>query len=621
VHSIEEVIDIIRESNYFDAWSEVLLGESISQEWHYLLKHKDSDVLYDTLGEKLHSSNIPYVIVSEYVDEFFRYYRDTSANNHKIKNKIAQAFLSKKLQYDSELIEREIAKKLSTTLESKRELINAHLRWMQNFISTIINEPKLFELDPTKCFVGKWIQQEDTDKLDPKIDELHKNIHSMTQSAIRMYNREDYAYFLLLYMDVLMSSYQIRDIIMNIYFSRRISSIYEDPLSKNGNYFQLRYDIQHQTQINTILILNIKEFNKINLLYGHDVGDQVIKDVSDSILECDDLIKIYRIYGDEFAILLPSFKKENILNVLKKRLELQEFCVNEDKITLSFYGSIASASPDVLEKCEYGLMVSKANYGEITDVDAISDGALKKYTDHITVAQELRLAFMDDRIIPYFQPIFDLKTAKITKYEVLMRVQDIHGNILSPATFLDVLQEMYIYPEVTKLIIKKTFELFEKSDLEFSINLSFADIINLDTEAFIIAIIKKYPQVATRCTFELLENEAIHNHAEVCEFFDLLHSNGVKIALDDFGTGYSNYETIFKFDIDYIKIDGSLTESILTNERSKVLMESIITVAKKLDAKLIVEFVSSKELYDTISEMDIDYIQGYYIGEPKGNLI
>ena len=85
-----------------------------------------------------------------------------------------------------------------------------------------------------------------------------------------------------------------------------------------------------------------------------------------------------------------------------------------------------------------------------------------------------------------------------------------------------------------------------------------------------------------------------------------MHTYGVKIALDDFGVGYSNYDIIFKFDIDYIKIDGSLTESILTSSKSLVLVESIITVAKKLDAKLIVEFVSSKEIYEVVSKLDID---------------
>jgi EAL domain-containing protein (putative c-di-GMP-specific phosphodiesterase class I) len=180
---------------------------------------------------------------------------------------------------------------------------------------------------------------------------------------------------------------------------------------------------------------------------------------------------------------------------------------------------------------------------------------------------------------------------------------------------------MYIYPEVTKLMIKKTFEIFKDNDLEFSINLSFADIIDIDTEGFIIAMLKRYPETAKRCTFELLENEAIHNHEEVCEFFALLHTYGVNIALDDFGVGYSNYDTIFKFDLDYIKIDGSLIESISTSDKSLVLVESIITVAKKLDAKLIVEFVSSKEIFDIVSSLEIDYLQGYYIGMPAEKLL
>ncbi|MCD6190952.1 MAG: EAL domain-containing protein [Sulfurimonas sp.] len=560
------------------------------------------------------------MIVSEYIDEFFRY----CVVNHDfyaIKNKIARAYLNNKLKDDNDLIKQELNKKLSITLEPKRDLINAHLKWMQKFIINIIGEPISLELDSAKCFVGKWILEEGVENLPLKIDELHKNLHSMTSSAIRMHKREDYAYFLLLYLDILMSSYQIRDLIMNLYFSRRITTIYQDPLVQCGNYFQLRHDIEHQDVQQSLLILNIKEFSKINLLYGRDTGDKVIKEVFEFLLECKDIVNVYRIYGDEFAILLPVRKKERVIKNLKLTLEKKEFTIKEDIITLSFYGSISTTSNNALEKCEYGLMVSKSKYGEIINVDTISDDILKIYADNITIAQELRLAFMDNRIIPFFQPICELKTGKITKYEVLMRVEDIHSNILTPDQFLDVLQEMYIYPEVTKSIIKKSFEIFVNNELEFSINLSFADIINLDTEAFIIAILKQYPDVASRCTFELLENEAIHNHQEVSKFFNLLHSYGVKIALDDFGVGYSNYETIFKFDIDYIKIDGSLTESILTSSRSRVLMESIITVSKKLDAKLIVEFVSSQELFDEISKMDVDYIQGYHIGKPKAKLL
>ncbi len=616
MQEIEDAIVIIKDSNYFDAWNSVFFGVNVVEEWKYLLDNPDSTDVYEALGEKLHINNVPYVIVSEYISEFFRYY-NKSCNYHKIKNNIAKAYLNKKLKYDCDLLTEEISKKIPVSLNSKKDLINAHLIWMQSFISTITGTPRFFELNPKKCFVGKWIVQENAQNLHPKIKELHINLHAMAQSAIRMHKRNDYAYFLLLYMDILMSSYQIRDIIMNIYFTKRLSSIYEDLLTKEGNYFQLRADMENKNIAGTLLVLNVKEFSKINLLYGHDVGDSIIKQVFQYISELITLTHIYRIYGDEFAIIFPQENKDYVLKVIKRELEEKEFEANDEKITLSFYGSITITSVDALERCEYGLILSKNNFGEISDVDIIQSEVLQKYAKNITITQELRLAFMDNRIIPYFQAIMDLQTGEIVKYEVLMRVIDINSNILEPSDFLEVLQGMYLYPEVTKLIIKKAFEIFENSELEFSVNLSFADIINLDTEAFIIAILKQYPETAKRCTFELLENEVIHNHLEVIEFFELLHSYGVSLALDDFGVGYSNYETIFKFDIDYIKIDGSLTESILTSERSRVLMESIITVAKKLQAKLIVESVSSEELLNEIFKMDVDFVQGYYIGKPK----
>jgi len=619
MYSIAQTIAVMKESNYFFAWENVLLGESVTQEWQQLLQDSSNSELYFVLAKRLHDNSVPYVIVSEYIDEFFRYY-EHNTQRHEIKNKIAQAYLHKKLTMDKKLIEVEVNKKISLSIESKHNLINAHLIWMKSFICNIIGKPTAFELHYMKCHVGTWLEEEN-DTISSQLYENHKNLHSMAQSALRMYNKHDYAYFLLLYSDMLASSYQIRDTIMNIYFSRRIVSIYKDQVTGKANYFQLKSDLENRKLHNSIMMFNIKEFSKINLLYGHDVGDEIIKEISDIVEIIPDVQNVYRIYGDEFVAIFETLKKAEVVETIKSILHENEFMVNEDSITLSFYGSVADVSVHVLEHCEYGLMMSKHHYGDIVDVSNIQESVFYKYANEITLAQQLRLAFLDNRILTHYQPIMDIKTGEITKYEVLMRLRGIDSKILEPVDFLDVLHEMYIYPEVTKLIIKNSFEFFKENSLDFSVNISFADIINIETKSFILALIKRYPDVSARCTFELLENEAILNEVEVNDFFTELHSFGVKIALDDFGVGYSNYDSIFKFDIDYIKIDGSLTESILSSSKSKVLIESITTVARKLNAKVIVEFVSSKEIYDVVSKMDIDYVQGYYIGKPSENLM
>ncbi len=615
---ILKVIHIMKQSNYFTSWHDLLLDDSLVHEWKYILTHSNDNESYTKLANELHKYNVPFVIVNEYIDEFFRYFQDYE-HTHRIKNKIAEAYLNKKLSHDKKLIKKELNKNISVLLESKKELINAHMNWMKNFIDTIIGTPKYFELDYTKCYVGKWLLEE-KDNVDKELFEQHMNLHSMAQSALRMYKHNDYAYFLLLYNDILTVSYQIRDTISHIYMAKSLTSLLQDPLSGQANYFQLEHDIQENSNANSILIFNIKEFKKINLLYGHRTCDKIIKEIGTLIIDLDHIVETYRIYGDEFAVIFKTEHQLEFIDSFKDKLEKHSFHADDEIIFLSFYGSYSKITKHVLEYCEYGLMLSKKNYGEFIDINNIDREIFLKYANQVTLSQKLKLAFLDNRILTYYQPIMNLKSGQITKYEVLMRVKDIDGEILTPTNFLHNLKKMYMYPEVTKLIIQNSFQFFKNNHYEFSINLSYADIINETTKAFILKVLKENKEIAKRCTFEILEHEAILNESEVINFFEELHSNGVKIALDDFGVGYSNYDTIFKYDIDYIKIDGSLVESILSSERSKTFVQSISEIAKKMGAKVILEYVSSKEIYDAVTKMDVDYAQGYYIGRPSANL-
>lgn len=620
MRSIEAVIEKIDKSNYFSSWGEVLLSPSAIKEWHLILSTYLSDKFYEAIVKKLYFKNIPFVIVSEYVDEFFRHYQDSNIDAFYIKNNIAKAYLKEKLQNDIKSIDKELEETLTFTLEEKKDLINAHLNWMKLFILFIIDKPQKFELNYNLCFVGKWLISEGENK-NIEIDKLHKNLHSMTQSAIRMYNKQDYAYFLLLYIDILTASFQIRNMIMNLYITKRLDSIYVDQISAQFNYLKLREMLQLDNHDQTLLIINIKGFSKINLFYGHQYGDIILKQVGHSLSKIKYISHIYRIYGDEFAISFQTLKLEEVKREIEHYFKEYKITINNDNISLSFYATYATMSEHVLENCEYGLIKSKEENGTIIDMNNIHSDIIDQYTKHISINEKLRLAFVDNRIKPYFQPIFNVRENKITKYEALMRVQNTDGTILLPAEFLDELQTMYLYPEVTKLMIQKSFEIFNENEYDFSINLSFSDVMNEDIEHFILAMIKMYPQTAKRCTFELLENETSINTQKVQSFFKNLHQQGIKIAIDDFGSGYSNYDTIFKFDTDYIKVDGSITQNILTSKKSLALMESIISVCKKIGAQTIVEFVSSPEIFNIVSKMDIDFVQGYYIGKPAAVLI
>ena len=616
MNKIKEVFKVIDATNYFDPWRELLMNEDTARMWKLIFSEVTQEEIFSDIGKQFYIHNVPYVIVNEYIDEVFRHLNLFDNQYFYIKNKIANEFLKNKLLHDKEIIQKDLSKRLSRTLEEKKELINAHLRWMETFIDFILQRGKSPELDFTKCTVGRWIFEEKELLEHYDIEAIHTNLHAMAHSAIKMYNREDYAYFLLLYIDMLNSSYQIRDLVMNIYFSKKLTSIYSDYLTSQANYLQLRDDVENYTGEDCLVTLNIKEFSKFNLLYGHEAGDRLIKEVAEFLAVLSRVKKVYRLYGDEFAVIIDRADYSYLMHDFKIDLESHEYHINNRVLLLSFYASFAKFSQHALEYCEYGLLESKKNLGVFMDAASINTEIISSYSKAMTLAQKLRIAFLDDRFICCYQPIIDNKSGKIVKYEALMRILNHDGSKLYPGEFLDVLEDMYIYPEVTKVIIEKTFSLFSDKEYEFSINLSFADIINPETEAFILAIIEKYPETAKRCTFELLENEAIKNETEVIRFFRLLHEKGVKISIDDFGSGFSNYDTIFKFDVDYIKIDGSITESLLTSRKSRVLLDSIIVVAQELGPKIIVEYVSSKEIYDYVCKLNVDMLQGFYLGKP-----
>ncbi len=146
-------------------------------------------------------------------------------------------------------------------------------------------------------------------------------------------------------------------------------------------------------------------------------------------------------------------------------------------------------------------------------------------------------------------------------------------------------------------------------------NLSIDDIKDANTVQEIINTIIK-TNTASRIVFEILESEGIENYDEVEGFITQIKSLGAKIAIDDFGTGYSNFEHILKLNVDYIKIDGSLIKNIEENKKHQIIVETIVDFAKKMGSKTIAEFVCNENIFSIVKNIDVDFLQGFYIGKP-----
>ncbi|MCG3683289.1 EAL domain-containing protein [Aliarcobacter butzleri] len=395
-----------------------------------------------------------------------------------------------------------------------------------------------------------------------------------------------------------------------------------DSLTNIGNRYKLIEDVSKSVNP-CISILDIVSFSDINDFFGYKTGDNVLKIVARKIEELlidKENYKVYRDHSDTFCIVAENEDRDKFIkniDEISKTIGKVPIVIKSRElyVQLSYVFSFESKE-NLLETANIIKRYSQANKNII-----IYDKALeleKDYEKNIFWTLKIKKALDEDKIVPYFQPIYNLKTSKIEKYEALVRLID-GNNVISPYYFLDISKKSKQYLQLTKTMIQKTFDYFRDKDFEFSINLTFEDIKSEYISSFIIELLKEY-EIGHRVVFEIVESEEIDNFRKINEFFVTIREYGCKIAIDDFGSGYSNFEYLAKLNVDYIKIDGSLIKDILINKSSQNIVSMLVNFAKGQKVKTIAEFVSNKDILNKVRELGIDYVQGYYIKEPIASI-
>ncbi len=393
--------------------------------------------------------------------------------------------------------------------------------------------------------------------------------------------------------------------------------------NRNALVDTLKIDNAH-----TLILLNIDSFKEINEFYGYKAGDSLIKQLAIKLPEIPFRFShsLYHIHIDEFALLIHE--KLTISESKALVLEIENFIQQH-----TFY---ASMNQSILFTLSFGISHSRdqtpINSLLITQASLalscakrhihswlIYEDSLNKhnaYEENLYWLKKLQLAIQEDRIEPYFQPIINNKTQKVSSQEALMRLMEKNGAAISPYLFLDIAKKAKLYTTLTTIMIEKTFARFEKSKMHFSINFSYEDMIDKEVLELLVSKLKN-GDIGKRFTAEILESESISNYDLVKNFIDTIKVYNAKVAIDDFGSGYSNFERLFKLDIDYIKIDGSIIKDIDENAQLRIITETIVTFAKKTNIKVIAEFVHSKEIVDILEDMGVKRMQGFYFAQPS----
>ncbi|ELS00173.1 EAL domain-containing protein [Gloeocapsa sp. PCC 73106] len=213
---------------------------------------------------------------------------------------------------------------------------------------------------------------------------------------------------------------------------------------------------------------------------------------------------------------------------------------------------------------------------------------------------------------------------KISRHiEVLLRMINRDGQLLTPNLFLPVAEKYNLMPAIDKWVIETLFSLrkkFQNSSLDscmYGVNLSGSSINSQEFINFILEKLEQYQILPQSICFEITETQALMDLEQASRFVKTLQAIGCKFALDDFGTGMSSFSYLQKLPVNYLKIDGSFIRNIDTDDTSYAIVDSTIQLSRKMGIKTIAEFVSNQSIFNKLVDLSVDYVQGYFIGKPQ----
>ncbi|MGB7401374.1 MAG: GGDEF domain-containing phosphodiesterase [Arcobacter sp.] len=380
---------------------------------------------------------------------------------------------------------------------------------------------------------------------------------------------------------------------------------------KNRNAF-LNID---ESEYKYVVLLNVIDFGVFNKYLGFKKADKLLVMIANelnSIIKENLEVKLYRIYGDEFAFYSNESNIEHSIKRIKLLFEKKSFNLDKNEFTIHLNFAYSDRDPkyltalSALRYARKSIHKSIYHYNENIDIKS----------DSLEMLTTLENGFKDKRVIPVYQAIHDNKSKLTYKYEALVRIKE-KDSLLSPYLFIDVAKKFKLYHKITRNIFEHTFNDFKDLTDEFSINLSYIDVINQHTNEFIFKMLDSHPNIANRLTIEFLETENIMDYEFLIQFTNQLRQYGTKVALDDFGSGYSNWNNILKLKPDYLKIDGSLIQNLVNNQDNISIIKLIVEFSKINGIKTVAEFVDNEKLAQLIVDLGIDYSQGYLYAQPK----
>lgn len=385
-----------------------------------------------------------------------------------------------------------------------------------------------------------------------------------------------------------------------------------------------------------LLFLDLDEFKVVNDSSGHAAGDmllQALPGVINSVLRKSDTVA--RLGGDEFGVLLYDCDPDYAVLIANKiRDSIAGFQFSwEDKmytvgasIGLVVIDESSSDVNSLMQNADIACYAAKDQGKNRVYLYKYEDINILRHQGQMRWANVLRESISKNKLTIYLQPIRwtgrSGEDDTYARFEVLIRLKGKNGEIIEPGKFIPAAERYHLLPEIDRWVIEHLFSLCpsDKHQHEvnplLSINLSSDSLCNPEFMDFLDTMLTSHPDFARHLCFELKESTVISRLQRMEIIIQKFKQYGCKVCIDKFGAGISSLYYLKGLKIDYVKIEGAFIRDIVNDDVNHELVSVVTQFCHKLGIETIAEFVENEAIFDVITSLGVDFVQGTVIGKP-----
>jgi len=374
-----------------------------------------------------------------------------------------------------------------------------------------------------------------------------------------------------------------------------------------------------------LLLIDIDHFENINTLYGMGYGNGVLKETAQRLSKfLANNAELFRISADEFVILVSSPKPDQELLLSQQIIALFQqapIVINDVEFEISFsigmdrgdhsklftHAKIASAEAKERGRSQMVVFQPDSQY-------------VKDQKETLFWIQTVKNALKKDRLMSYYQPIYNNQTGKVDKYEALCRILDSNGKVITANDFIRPAHLAGLSSKIKKVMIDKAFKYFQHNNYDFSLNVSAQDFHENYLEDFLQYKCDYYHISPKRVYIEVVESISMSGKDKVLAQVKSLRAKGFNITIDDFGVEQSVFSRLLRLEAKTIKIDKSFIKNLDTSLSNQMIVENIVAFANRIGAETVAEFVETQKVHEKVCALGINYSQGHYIGEAQASI-